>query len=108
MGVMVINEITYVYERVEEGVGQAICDIKMQVTEVDDRVDVAIEEITHVRNMYFSKLLCCPIAYTHWLPISFHCYDSYPFTIRTTDFTTNTDYYKPLHSLCLASLANSV
>jgi hypothetical protein len=48
VGAMVIDEVAYCYERVDEGMRKAEYDLRAQTNDVDDRVDVVMESVTNV------------------------------------------------------------
>ena len=46
VGAMLLDEIAFVYERTEEGLGRAVAGVERSVSDVDDRIDVVMRDIT--------------------------------------------------------------
>ena len=50
VGAMLLDEIAFVYERTEEGLGRAVAGVERNVSDVDDRVDVVMRDVTDVQD----------------------------------------------------------
>ena len=50
IGAMLLDEMAFVYERVEEGLRHAVAGVERNVSDVDDRVDVVVWDMVDVQD----------------------------------------------------------
>ena len=50
IGAMLLDELAFVYERTEEGMGRAVAGMERTVSDVDDRVDIVMRDMTDVQD----------------------------------------------------------